>query len=175
VVADDADLTRIPGSAQKARGEVVYVQGRVVDQDCAPVPNALVEIWQACDTGRYDHPNDPNTSVELDPNFQYYGKAVTDGEGRYAFKTIIPGAYPAGGGWWRPPHIHFKVIKVGYHELTTQMYFHGQPLNESDKILKALSPADQDAVVVVFKKPVFGSPFDPNSKVGNFQLVIRRV
>jgi protocatechuate 3,4-dioxygenase, beta subunit len=175
LVDDDTDLTRLPGSDEKARGAVVYIQGQVVDQDCKPVPSALVEIWQACDTGRYDHPNDPNTSVELDPNFQYYGKAVTDGEGRYLFKTIIPGAYPASGTWWRPPHIHFKVIKTGYHELTTQMYFEGQALNESDLILKALPPADQKAVTVRFEKPPQGSLFDPDSTVGSFQLVVRRV
>jgi len=144
---EDNDLTFVRGSSASAKGKIIFVTGQVTDQNCSPVPNALVEIWQACVTGRYNHPNDTNPQP-LDPNFQYWGKAVTNGSGIYKFKTIIPGAYPADTDWIRPPHIHFKAHKVGYHELTTQMYFAGNEYNDKDKILMALPPSSRTQVTV---------------------------
>ena len=115
----DADLIRLEGSSLFALGEVIIVKGQVTDQNCNPVKGALVEIWQACASGKYNHPSDPNTAP-IDPNFQYWGKSVTDDQGRYKFRTILPGAYPADTDWMRPPHIHFKISRVGYKELITQ-------------------------------------------------------
>lgn len=143
----DWDLTQLKGKRKSALGEVVWVGGEVRDENCVPVAGALVEIWQACVTGRYNHPSDPNTSAALDENFQYWGKAITDKNGRYTFKTIKPGSYPAARGWDRPPHIHYKVTKLGYLELTTQMYFAGEDLNNQDRILQRLSRSEQEQVV----------------------------
>ncbi len=145
----DADLIRVDGKIQIAQGKIVIVSGRVVDQHNLPVENARVEIWQACESGRYDHPSDPNTAP-LDPNFQYWGIAQTNANGDYKFRTIIPGAYPAGDTWVRPPHIHFKISALGYLELITQMYFSGDSLNDKDLILKRLSKSDQKKVIVNF-------------------------
>jgi protocatechuate 3,4-dioxygenase, beta subunit len=149
-VDTNADLVVMTGKNQMARGEIIIVQGQVTDQKCNPVQDVLVEIWQACHTGRYNHHADPNTS-ELDPNFQYWGKAVTDANGSYRFRTILPGAYPADETWVRPPHIHFKISKLGYVELITQMYFAGEALNSQDLILKRLSAEQQKRVVVELK------------------------
>lgn len=145
----DSDLIFVQGSQRAAQGEVVIVEGIVRDQHCRPVQGALVEIWQACRTGRYDHPSDPNTA-ELDPDFQYWGKAISDANGFYRFRTIIPGAYPADTGWIRPPHIHYKISKRGYMELITQMYFSGNSLNSRDRILQRLRPEQQSEVIVDF-------------------------
>ena len=68
---------------------------------------------------------------------------MTDTQGRYRFRTIIPGAYQASGDWKRPPHVHFKVSRLGYIELITQMYFAGESLNDNDLILKRLKKSDQ--------------------------------
>lgn len=149
-VDTNADLVLMTGKNEPARGEIIIVQGQVTDQQCRPVQGVLVEIWQACHTGRYNHHADPNTA-ELDPNFQYWGKALTDANGNYRFRTIVPGAYPAGDGWVRPPHIHFKVSKLGYVELITQMYFAGDALNADDLILQRLSKAQQERVVIELK------------------------
>ena len=142
----DIDLTRIEGKTEQAKGEVIQVQGRVLDTDGNTLSNSFVEIWQANTWGRYAHRRDPNTAP-LDPHFQGWGQTNTNSDGRYGFKTILPGAYPAGPDWTRPPHIHFKVAKQGFHALTTQMYFPDQKLNDADLILQNLPAAQRDMVI----------------------------
>ena len=165
----DADLVTLTGHSESARGKVVIVTGVVSDQNCKAVSGALVEIWQACESGRYNHPSDPNTAA-LDPNFQYWGKAVTNANGQYQFRTIVPGAYPASDDWMRPPHIHFKVSCKGYRELITQMYFADETLNDSDLILQDLTPDEQKEVVVQFVER-----FDRPHPSGNFDIKIQKI
>lgn len=147
----DWDLTQVKGRSRTAQGEILWIGGVVQDQECRPVAGALVEIWQACASGKYNHPQDPNTAP-LDPDFQYWGKALTDTQGRYVFKSIRPGSYPAAPGWVRPPHIHYKVRKLGYLELITQLYFAGDALNGKDRILQRLSRTEQAQVVRPIEK-----------------------
>src|SRR5690606_10325513 len=66
----NADLVQIDGRSREAEGVKIFISGRVIDQDCRPVSGALVDLWQACHTGRYNHPADPN-KAPLDPHFQY--------------------------------------------------------------------------------------------------------
>jgi protocatechuate 3,4-dioxygenase beta subunit len=132
-----------------------------------------VEIWQANKWGRYDHERDEGNPRPLDPDFQSWAEVLTDQAGGFRFKTIKPGSYPVGeGGWVRPPHIHFRVSRRGYHELVTQMYFAGEQLNESDRIRGELSPADRDRVTVGFE-PASGE-LEPGSRVGRFEITVRR-
>ena len=148
---------------------MIIVKGQVTDQNCNPVKGVLVEIWQACASGKYNHPSDPNTAP-IDPNFQYWGKSVTDDQGRYKFRTILPGAYPADTDWMRPPHIHFKISRVGYKELITQMYFAGQELNGQDLILQDLSQDEQEKVIVPLKNEAGQA-----HPVGEFNIQIRKL
>ncbi len=174
-VDKDNDLIIVKGARAQAAGQIILVQGNVTDQNCQPVAGVLVEIWQACATGKYNHPSDPNTA-KLDPNFQYWGKAVTDAKGVYGFRTIVPGAYPADKTWMRPPHIHFKVQKLGYHELITQMYFAGAKYNETDLILKRLPLAEQKRVVVPLQQaPGYTLPNGLPMPVANFNIAIAKV
>lgn len=139
----DLDLTRIKGHANVATGETILVHGQVLGPDGQPLRDVLVDVWQANHHGRYDHPEDPNTAP-LDPDFQGWGMIRTDREGRYRFKTIKPGAYAlpaADEDGMRSRHIHFKVSREGFHALTTQMYFRGDPLIEQDRLL-AEAPAE---------------------------------
>jgi protocatechuate 3,4-dioxygenase beta subunit len=171
---EDADLTQVRGRSGRATGEIVYVRGRVLDDACRPVGGALVEVWQANTWGRYDHEQDAGNPRPLDPNFQSWAEVLTDAEGNFRFKTIKPGAYPAGDeGWVRPPHIHFRVSRRGYHELVTQMYFAGEPLNEPDRIRKELPPEQLERVTVAFQP----SPPDlePGSRLGEFAITLRQV
>lgn len=167
----DADLTFVKGKDGKATGQVVYVHGTVKGSDCQPLTDAVVEIWQACASGRYDHPGD-TSEAPLDPYFQYWGIARTDDAGRYVFKTIVPGAYRTGGGGVRTPHIHFKIHKAGVGELTTQMYFAGQALNGQDGLLRRLSSEELAQVVVRFEAaPV---EYGPDTKIGKFDVTLGR-
>lgn len=127
----NTDLTTVD-NVRYAKGIQVYIQGQVMDAKTGkPIENATVEIWQACKYGKYDHPQDPNPAP-ADPNFQYYGKDSTTATGKYVFKTIIPGAYPATDDWLRPPHIHYLIKSPKHKDLITQMYFHPNTLSPTE-------------------------------------------
>jgi protocatechuate 3,4-dioxygenase beta subunit len=135
----DSDLTR--AHAGEPLGERIIVTGRVLDEDGRPVPNTLIEIWQANAAGRYVHVRDQHPAP-LDPNFTGAGRAVTDADGRYRFVTIKPGAYP----WrnhhnaWRPAHIHFSLFGPSFlSRVITQMYFPGDPLFRFDPIFQSIT------------------------------------
>lgn len=145
----DFDLTSFNGAEEKPQGEVIYVRGKVTDEHCNPIPEALVMIWHANTHGKYTHEYDTN-QIEEDPNFQGWGQMKTNEKGEYGFKTIKPGKYifDADRDDWRAPHIHFKVARRGYHELITQMYFEEEKeLNDKDVFASELSKVEQQQVI----------------------------
>ena len=148
----DWDLTRVSGAAGRAEGTVIEVTGRVFGAGCRPLPGCVIELWQANRHGRYDHPADRQRDRKLDPNFQGYARLAADADGAYRFVTIVPGAYPASPFWMRPPHIHFRLQAPGHRPLTTQMYFAGNPLNESDRLLAQVPPDRRAALEVAFDR-----------------------
>lgn len=170
-VDTDIDLTRMSGRSKRAIGELMIVHGVVTDDFCRPVKGAIVEIWQACHTGKYNHPSDTSENP-LDPDFQYYGTMKTNEKGEYSFKTIKPGSYLASETWRRPPHIHYKVSLRGYRELVTQLYFEGDVLNQHDLILQDIHPDDQKKVVVNFKKELINGE---QILKGQFDMTIKRL
>jgi protocatechuate 3,4-dioxygenase beta subunit len=134
----DHDLTRQHDG--EPLGERIVVTGRVMDGDGRPVPNSLVELWQANSGGRYAHDSDRHPAP-LDPNFTGVGRCMTDAAGTYRFVTIKPGAYP----WrnhdnaWRPAHLHFSLFGRSFTQrLITQMYFPGDPLFGQDPIFNSV-------------------------------------
>lgn len=100
------------------RQAVLHLDGEVLAPDRAAYGGVRVEIWQTDPLGRYKHPRDPNAGGRW-PDFLYWGEAVTDEDGRFGFRTYVPGAYAR-----RPAHIHFKVWRGEQHLLTSQIYFH---------------------------------------------------
>jgi protocatechuate 3,4-dioxygenase, beta subunit len=163
----DADLTVIKGKKGRAKGDLLYVMGRVLDPEGRPVRGAKVEVWQANAAGRYRHPGD-TTSNPLDPNFEGYALLKTDSEGRYQFKTIKPGSYPA-GRMVRTPHIHFDVTGK-YTRITTQMYFPGEPLNETDSIFR--EGGNKGELVAKILPP--DRNVEPESKLAVWDIVLMR-
>jgi protocatechuate 3,4-dioxygenase beta subunit len=134
----DADLTRQHDG--EPLGERIIVSGRVLGPDGRPVPNALMEIWQANAAGRYVHERDRHPAP-LDPNFTGAGRVLTAADGTYRFTSVKPGAYP----WrnhpnaWRPAHIHLSVFGRAFTDrLVTQMYFPGDPLFDADPIFQSI-------------------------------------
>lgn len=136
----DNDLTRNGATNGEPLGERIIVEGRVLDEDGRPVPNTLLEFWQANAAGRYIHKRDQHPAP-MDPNFYGAGRCVTDADGKYRFTSIKPGPYPWGNhhNAWRPSHIHFSLF--GNHflsRLVTQMYFPGDPLLPFDPIFNGV-------------------------------------
>ena len=137
------DLTR--QHSGEPLGERIIVSGRVVDENARPLPNTLVEIWQANSAGRYCHEVDRH-DAPLDPNFTGCGQAMTNERGEYRFVTIRPGEYPWRNHYnaWRPKHIHFSLFGPSFStRLVTQMYFPGDPLIPFDPIFNCT--ADEKA------------------------------
>ena len=147
----DADLTT--GHEGEPIGERIIVSGRVLDSDGRPVPDALIEVWQANAAGRYIDPVDQHPAP-LDPNFTGGGRCVTDSLGRYRFVTIKPGPYPWGNHYnaWRPAHVHFSLFGRAFTQrLVTQMYFPADPLFPLDPIFNSIpDPAGRDRLVARF-------------------------
>src|SRR3954453_5581267 len=147
----DGDLTRQHDG--EPLGERIVVTGRVLHEDGRPISNALIEIWQANAAGRYRHHAHP-PPAPLDPNFDGGGRCLTDGDGRYRFVTVKPGAYPWGNheNAWRPAHIHLSLFGAAFTQrLVTQMYFPGDPLFEFDPIFNSVrDPAARQRLVCSF-------------------------
>lgn len=140
----DNDLTKNSKKTGEPIGERIIVTGRLLDDRGKPIPNALIEIWQANACGRYMHKVDQH-DAPLDPNFHGAGRMLTDKNGVYRFTTIRPGAYPWGNhsNAWRPAHIHFSVFGMNFlQRLVTQMYFPGDPLLPLDPIYNGIPHED---------------------------------
>jgi len=165
----DTDLTR--QHAGEPIGERIILHGRVLDEDGRPLPQTLVEIWQANAAGRYAHGVD-NHAAPLDPNFTGVGRVVSDAEGRYRFVTVKPGAYPWANGpnTWRPAHIHFSLMGPAFAtRLVTQMYFPGDPLFVLDAIVLSVPQWARERIVCRFD-PATTEPYWALSYLFDFVL-----
>jgi protocatechuate 3,4-dioxygenase beta subunit len=161
-----ADLARPTGSAAEASGQLIYVSGRVLTRSGEPVPHARIEIWQANAAGKYRHPSDTNPAP-LDPNFRGFAQLTTDAAGRYVFRTIKPGGYPTAEGEIRPPHIHFTV-DGRLDRLVTQLYFAGEPENQTDRWLNSL-PQPERLIVALSAAP---SHLETSACLAHFDIVL---
>ncbi|MCB1915767.1 MAG: hypothetical protein KDG52_08635 [Rhodocyclaceae bacterium] len=112
----DNDLTVIRGKQSAARGRRIRLEGRVVDRAARPLSGVRIELWQTDAGGRYIHSGDP-LRAERDPAFQGFGAALTDEQGRYAFRTVVPAGYAS-----RPPHFHLRLLRGERALLVTQLY-----------------------------------------------------
>jgi protocatechuate 3,4-dioxygenase beta subunit len=145
----DNDLVRVEPAVRDAGGEILHLRGRVTDPSERPVAGAVVEIWQCDANGIYNHPRQGGLS-RRDAAFQGFGRAATDSDGRFTFRTILPVPYTG-----RTPHIHAKVFRGGAEVLTTQFYRAGFAQNEDDFLFSPLTAAEQDRASMVVK-PVSG-------------------
>src|SRR5690606_31234573 len=127
----------------------IRIEGAILDGDGQPIPDAMIEIWQADAQGRYASPYDsralPNTQ------FKGFGRSATDKDGVYSFDTIKPGAVPGPEGKQQAPHIVVAVYSRGMlRQVYTRIYFSDEKANESDPIL-ALVPADRRGTLIAHK------------------------
>jgi protocatechuate 3,4-dioxygenase alpha subunit len=136
-------------------GERVRVEGRVFDGDGQPVPDCMLEIWQADAQGRFADPQDkramPNSS------FRGFGRCGTDANGGYTFDTIKPGQVADPDGKPQAPHLLLAIFARGMllHNYT-RIYFGGEAVNAADPVL-ALVPADRRATLIATRQPGSGT------------------
>ncbi|WP_274426687.1 protocatechuate 3,4-dioxygenase subunit beta [Chelativorans sp. YIM 93263] len=170
----DNDLTvNYAKSGESAIGPRIIVYGRILDENTRPVPNVLVEFWQANAGGRYRHKKD-GYLAPLDPNFGGCGRAITDEDGNYWFRTIQPGAYPWPNGIndWRPAHIHFSVFGHGFvQRLITQMYFEGDPMIWQCPIVRTIP--DTEAIEGLIAALDMDSTVPMDARAYKFDIVLR--
>ncbi|NEH46097.1 protocatechuate 3,4-dioxygenase subunit beta [Rhizobium leguminosarum] len=158
---------------ESAIGERIIVHGRVLDERARPVAGALVEFWQANAGGRYRHKKETYLAA-IDPNFGGCGRAITDEDGHYHFRTIRPGAYPWPNGIndWRPAHIHFSIFGHGFAQrLITQMYFEGDPMIWKCPIVGTIP--DKAAIEQLIAPLDWGNTIPMDSRAYKFDIVLR--
>ncbi|WP_420336289.1 protocatechuate 3,4-dioxygenase subunit beta [Roseibium sp.] len=158
---------------ESAIGERIILHGRVLDENARPVPNTLVEIWQANAGGRYRHRKDTYLAP-IDPNFGGCGRTLTDDNGYYYFRTVKPGAYP----WrnrvnnWRPAHVHVSVFGSAFcQRLITQCYFEGDPLIPICPIVNTIP--DPDAIEQLTAKLDLNATIPLDTIAYRFDIVLR--
>jgi len=141
---------------EDAPGERIRIEGRVIDGDGKPVPDAMIEIWQADGEGRYTHSADGQTRPNT--RFKGFGRSDCDAEGRYRFTTVKPGPVAGPNGRAQAPHINVNVFARGVlRQLFTRIYFEGEAGNASDPIL-ALVPEDARSTLIAKRTMQSGAP-----------------
>ena len=194
--ANDQDLTFVQGRKGTAQGKIVHLSGQVLNAKTGqPLPNTMLIMWSASASGRYNHKGDdgiysfphPKTKVAIhrthDRHFQYWGKAITNQQGEYWFKTIVPGFYPIDlqRGLYRPSHLHFKILPPQSPVFITQLYFRGdhipnnalnQELLPHDVVIldAKLTPEEQERVIVDYEPDPSGKM--PDALVGHYTFVV---
>ncbi|MGG1678523.1 dioxygenase [Neobacillus sp. NRS-1170] len=141
---DEAPLLETPAKicSENTKGEMLILSGQVLSSDDQrPLPNALLDVWQANEHGNYEN-EDPEQ-----PDYNLRGRIQCDKNGRFEIQTMVPAAYEIGKRGpvgqllknigrhsWRPAHIHFKVTAAGFEPVTTQLFIPDDPWIESDSI-----------------------------------------
>jgi protocatechuate 3,4-dioxygenase alpha subunit len=148
LLKDDMSVMAGPDTA----GEHIRIEGRVFDGDGAPVPDAVVELWQANAHGRYNHPLDTR-ELPLDADFTGFGRCGTDGDGRFVFETVKPGRAPFDEERMQAPHICVTVLARGLlNQLFTRLYFADEPDTAEDPILQCV-PEEARATLLARRRP----------------------
>jgi protocatechuate 3,4-dioxygenase alpha subunit len=144
-------------TSAQAKGERIRLRFRLLDGDGSPVPDGMIELWQADASGKYDHPADPQEKAP-DPNFCGFGRLSADAEGKCVFQTVRPGRVPDGRGGCQASHINVTVFARGLLvRLTTRVYFEGDPALAEDPVL-ALVPENRRSTLLAHPDP--SSPGD---------------
>jgi protocatechuate 3,4-dioxygenase alpha subunit len=128
-------------------GERIVIEGRLFDGSGKPVPDGVIEVWQANSHGKYAHPEDKR-DLPVEPGWRGFGRVPTDGNGGFRFTTVKPGRVPGPGGKLQAPHIVVSVLSRGLiKRLATRIYFPDEASNAEDPILSKV-PADRRSTLI---------------------------
>ena len=133
----DNDLVKNGYSTKESGGKILNLMGSLINRDYKPIEGMTAEIWQTDMNGVYLHTGSFGSKMR-DDQFQGFGRSITDKNGHFSFRTIIPVEYPG-----RTPHIHLKLLNESENVLTTQLYIQGHPLNKEDFLFKQMTKAEQ--------------------------------
>lgn len=128
----------------------IRLEGILFDGQAVPIPDAMIEIWQAAPSGRYAHPEDPRVHLSLDDGFTGFGRSGTDEQGEFWFRTVKPGRVPWVDGRPQAPHLNVSVFARGLlHRLVTRIYFPDEEnANAADPMLCSISePAVRSTLI----------------------------
>jgi protocatechuate 3,4-dioxygenase alpha subunit len=124
-------------------GEVIEIVGRISDGAGAPIPDAMIEIWQADGAGRL-----PGRDARVNTSFKGFGRSETVNDGVFTFRTVKPGAVPGPGDTMQAPHVDVGVFSRGVlRRMFTRIYFADAAGNDADPVL-ALVPAERRATLI---------------------------
>lgn len=155
----DADLLAFDGDRLLSRGVPLYLTGRILDRRGNPIAQAEVEIWQCDANAVYHHPAGGAES-ERDPHFQGYGRALSEADGRFHFRTIRPVPYPG-----RTPHIHVRIAPRSGGVLATQLYLPDEPGNPRDFLFRQLSRDEQAALTLTLRSTESTHPLARGTRI----------
>jgi protocatechuate 3,4-dioxygenase alpha subunit len=129
--------------------DALRVEGTVLDGAGDPIPDAMVELWQANRSGRYAHPADDRDELPLESGFTGFGRSLTDPAGRFRFVTVKPGRVPGPDGRPQAPHLELAIFARGLlRQVVTRMYFPDEAeANANDAVLTAID-ADRRGTLV---------------------------
>jgi protocatechuate 3,4-dioxygenase alpha subunit len=132
---------------EQTHGQRIYIKGQVLDGDGAPVPDALVEIWQADAQGYFNHPADPHHE-QADRHFRGFGRSGASGSG-FWFKTIKPG--PSAGA--QTPYVNVRVFARGMLiHAVTRLYFSDEKGNQHDPTLNSIKPERRQTLIATLEE-----------------------
>jgi len=144
----------------------IMISGRVLDGAGQPVPDALVETWQADEASRFDHPDDPRGGARSGtPGFRGFGRSATNEDGRYRIITVRPGPLPSPAGGTEAPHLDVSVFARGLLDrLVTRIYFADDAeANAADPVLSAIAEPERRTTLLAV----------PTGRPGEFRFDIR--
>jgi protocatechuate 3,4-dioxygenase, alpha subunit len=142
------DRMQIPDVGGPGAGpEGITIRGRILNADHAPVPDGMIETWQANVHGKYAHPADTQDKP-LQEGFVGFGRVVTDGNGAFSLTTVKPGRVPGPGGVMQAPHINVFVFMPGLlQRAVTRIYFPEEPTNAEDPVLRLVQDSRRATLV----------------------------
>ena len=142
----------------------VFVDGKYIskdtwfDGDGKPIPDTMVEIWQANSYGRFNHPDDKQEKP-LDATFTGWGRSGTDESCVYSFETIKPGPVPGPDETVQAPHVNVVVFARGMLvHAYTRIYFGDERANETDPVLSSIKDKSRRQTLIAAREEKTGKP-----------------
>ena len=155
-------------AGKSTKGERIKVEGRILDGDGKPLRAAMLEIWQANVSGRYNAPQDTRNDVTLDKKFTGFGRVSAGNRGKFEFETIKPGAVPSSGNALQAPHINLTLFAAAIHShLYTRLYFSDETdANDIDPVLTSVGEKRRVTLIAKRKNTKDGPVYRFDVKLG---------